>query len=83
MDRETIENVLNAVSPSCKEEMEVALTSPSEISERWLVIFRYAVVLTRTMSSCKAEIQTALSRKIDPHGGFVEEPVPGKPTPQF
>ena len=33
MDRETIENVLNAVSPSCKEEMEVALTSPSEISD--------------------------------------------------
>ena len=35
MDRQTIENVLNAVSPSCKEEMEIALTSPSEISERF------------------------------------------------
>ena len=32
MDRETIENVLNSVSPSCREEMEIALTSPSEIS---------------------------------------------------
>jgi hypothetical protein len=32
MDRETIENILNSVSSSCREEMEVALTSPSEIS---------------------------------------------------
>ena len=34
MDRETIELVLNSVSPSCKEEMEIALTSPAEITER-------------------------------------------------
>ena len=34
MDRETIELVLNSVSPSCKEEMEVALTSPAEITAR-------------------------------------------------
>jgi len=32
MDRETIELVLASVSPSCKEEMELALSSPSDIT---------------------------------------------------
>ena len=41
MDRETIEIILNSVSPSCKEEMEIALTSPSEISERYPHLLEY------------------------------------------
>jgi hypothetical protein len=74
MDRETIENVLNSVSSSCREEMEIALTSPSEISSSCKQEIQSALARKSDDSvefvDTEAKQKAALAKKL----GFFEDP---------